>query len=464
VKLLTKNNYPDAKLSPSSLMLRFNERVIGWLLFSYSLLLLVTGLLSESPGNLISGLQRIFYAPSALLTDYMELASPGTAFFNAGLMTLFYLLVLKLSGIRLRGTVLAAFFMLSGFSLFGKNLFSALPISLGVLLFALVFRRDFRDLVLQSLFGACLGPLVSQVAFHFDLPLRAGLIYACLLGLATGFILPSLTAVTGDFHQGYSLYNMGLAAGLYSTVVVSILSFAGADFIRPQIVYEMKSPFLIIWLTAVLLALLILGILTGFFAPTIAQEQTPQGQNEDPDGLVPAYGRLLKASGRLITDYADDFGIGLTLINMSLSGLAAMAYALLIAGYLNGPIMGAILSVVGFAAYGKHPRNILPIMIGVHLTILLSGADILPTNAVIYGLLGTNLAPLAGHFGFIPGVLAGMIHMTFVGRVSALHCGVNLYNNGLSGGLVAIVFMPMLNLLEQKKVLPRQLWQRIRRN
>ena len=77
--MLTQNNYPDAKPSPSSLKLRFNERVIGWLLFSYSLLLLVTGLLSESPGTLISGLQRIFYAPSALLTDYMELASPGTA-------------------------------------------------------------------------------------------------------------------------------------------------------------------------------------------------------------------------------------------------------------------------------------------------------------------------------------------------------------------------------------------------
>ena len=83
--------------------------------------------------------------------------------------------------------------------------------------------------------------------------------------VATGFILPSLTAVIGDFHQGYSLYNMGLAAGLYSAVVVSILSFAGADFIRPQIVYEMKSLFLIIWLAAVLLALLILVSLIQIF-------------------------------------------------------------------------------------------------------------------------------------------------------------------------------------------------------
>lgn len=458
--MLTKINNPDAGQNPSVLKLRFNERVIGWLLLSYSLILLATGLLSESPANLISGLQRIFYAPSALLTDYMELASPGAALFNAGLMTLFYLLVLKLSGVRLRGAVLAAFFMLSGFSLFGKNLFSALPISLGVLLFSLVFRRDFRDLVLQSLYGACLGPLVSQVAFHFDLPLWAGLIYACLLGLATGFILPPLVAVIGNFHQGYSLYNMGLAAGLYGTVVVSILSFAGGDFIQPQTVYETKSPFLIVWLSAVLLALLILGILAKYLAPAGGQEQPQQGQNEDPEGLIPAYGRLLKVSGRLIADYADDFGIGLTLINMSLSGLVAMAYALLIAGYLNGPIMGAILSVVGFAAYGKHPRNILPIMIGVHLAIFLSGADILPTNAVIYGLLGTNLAPLAGHFGFIPGVLAGMIHMALVGQVADLHCGVNLYNNGLSGGLVAIVFVPLLNLLEQNKVLPRQLLRR----
>ena len=40
---------------------------------------------------------------------------------------------------------------------------------------------------------------------------------------------------------------------------------------------------------------------------------------------------------------------------------------LAIGGDLNGPTIGAILTIVGFAAYGKHPRNIVPIMLGVFI-------------------------------------------------------------------------------------------------
>ena len=38
-----------------------------------------------------------------------------------------------------------------------------------------------------------------------------------------------------------------------------------------------------------------------------------------------------------------------------------------VGGELNGPVIGAIFTIVGFAAYGKHPRNIVPIMAGVFL-------------------------------------------------------------------------------------------------
>ena len=49
---------------------------------------------------------------------------------------------------------------------------------------------------------------------------------------------------------------------------------------------------------------------------------------------------------------------------MSLTGTIGLAYVLMVGGDLNGPVIGAIFTIVGFAAYGKHPRNIVPIMIG----------------------------------------------------------------------------------------------------
>ena len=48
-------------------------------------------------------------------------------------------------------------------------------------------------------------------------------------------------------------------------------------------------------------------------------------------------------------------GIGPTLVNMALSGIVGMTYILLVGGDLNGPVVGALLSIVGFAAFGKHP-------------------------------------------------------------------------------------------------------------
>jgi Protein of unknown function (DUF1576) len=50
-----------------------------------------------------------------------------------------------------------------------------------------------------------------------------------------------------------------------------------------------------------------------------------------------------------------------------MTGMIGMGYVLLVGGDINGPVIGAILTIVGFSAYGKHPRNITPIMLGVFL-------------------------------------------------------------------------------------------------
>ncbi len=63
------------------------------------------------------------------------------------------------------------------------------------------------------------------------------------------------------------------------------------------------------------------------------------------------------------------------------------------------------------------------------------------------GLFGTTLAPIAGHFGIVFGVLAGFIHSALVLQTGGPVAGLNLYNNGFSGGLIAIVLYPTLTAI-----------------
>ena len=74
---------------------------------------------------------------------------------------------------------------------------------------------------------------------------------------------------------------------------------------------------------------------------------------------------LLRTTGRAPSDYLRMFGPAPVLINMGVNGLIGMAFILATGGDLNGPTLGGILTIMGFSAFGKHARNITPIMLGV---------------------------------------------------------------------------------------------------
>jgi hypothetical protein len=48
-------------------------------------------------------------------------------------------------------------------------------------------------------------------------------------------------------------------------------------------------------------------------------------------------------------------------------------------------------------------------------------------------------------------MLAGALHMTLTVNIVDLHGGMNLYNNGFSGGLVAATLFPLLNSIVTNK-------------
>ncbi|WP_295884651.1 DUF1576 domain-containing protein [uncultured Thiohalocapsa sp.] len=110
---------------------------------------------------------------------------------------------------------------------------------------------------------------------------------------------------------------------------------------------------------------------------------------------------------------------------------------------VTGLVIGALLSVAGFGAFGKHVLNISPIMAGVFLGTLLKPLGAADPSLQLAALFATNLAPIAGHFGWHWGVVAGFTHSSAALTVGGAHGGLNLYNNGFAAGIVASILAPV---------------------
>ncbi|MTI94558.1 MAG: DUF1576 domain-containing protein [Firmicutes bacterium] len=375
--------------------------------------MLVVGLV-WGRGTTISGLNQIITHPSRLLSDYVALAGPGPALVNAALVGLIGLLLLTVLHVDITGPTMAAIMTMVGFGLFGKNIFNIFPIFFGVWLYAKVEGGGLRRHILPALFGTALGPVVSQTAFGSGLGLPAGII----IGIVAGFILSPLAAHLLRNHQGFNLYNLGFTAGFVGLFVVSFLRGLGSE-VPAKLLWDTEGTttysFLVLGLC---LSLIILGLIFN-------------------RGRFSGYREILAHPGTLVTDFISLAGFGPALINMGLVGLVGLGYLLLIGGDVNGPTAGGVLTMIGFGAFGKHPRNIVPLMFGVWLASWVFHFPVDSPGAQLAGLFATTMAPLTLQFGNLTAVAAGFLHMIVVHNVGAVHGGLNLYNNGFSGGLIA---------------------------
>lgn len=130
--------------------------------YMLGILMMVYAFLIDPPEVLFAGLYRILVAPSNLISDYMEIGSVGSAFFNAGALLVLTVVGAQYTGARVTGAVAAAMIMVAGFSFFGKNLINTFPISIGVWLYAKFHGTPFRSYVHVAMFGTGLAPIVSS--------------------------------------------------------------------------------------------------------------------------------------------------------------------------------------------------------------------------------------------------------------------------------------------------------------
>ena len=399
---------------------------------AFAALLLVSSLLFNSPREIFYGMRSIVVAPSILVTDYMVVGNIGASLFNAGILMLISIFLAKYNDVNMNGPVIAAAFTIAGFALFGKNIYNIWPVIIGVYLRSIYQKERFSKFILPALFGTALGPLISQVSFGYDLNPTIAIIAGFLIGILAGFMLPPLANHFIRFHQGFNLYNIGFTCGITGMVFMAI--FRSLDFENPStlIVAEGFNRTFTIYLGVFFGIMLVTGIFCN-------------------NRSLRGYFWVLKHSGRLVSDFVSLNGFGLSLINMSLLGYASMAYVLAVGGELNGPIIGGIFTIIGFGAFGKHLKNVWPLFLGVYLASLFQIWDVNSTGALLAALFGTTLAPIAGAYGWAFGTLAGIVHMSMVMNVGFLHGGMNLYNNGFSGGFVAAVLTPLFDSLNMFK-------------
>ncbi len=393
----------------------------------FGALLVLFGLCQDTPAGILRGMGVILTTEDVLITDYIAIAGMGAAFVNAGLVTLISVLLIKLVKDPVNGATLVTLGLMAGFSLFGKNILNIWPIMAGTGLYALLKGETFAHHVNLALRATALSPVVSFMAVRFSPWLGVG------MGLVIGFVMPPVAEHAHRVQNGMNLYSLGFSCGLVAMMLVPAFKAFGLE---PQSAHH--------WSTGNnrTLGLALAVLCLGFIGLGLIRE---------PGRALKKYWALLRTSGRAPSDYIRTFTPGPVLVNMGVDGLIATGYIVLTGGDLNGATIGAIFTIIGFSGYGKHAFNILPVMGGVLLGSLANHVDSNSSSLQLAGLFGTTLAPFAGVFGWPFGVLAGLLHSSVVLQAGLPLEGMNLYNNGFSGGLVAIVLYPILTSLVKRR-------------
>lgn len=397
---------------------------------------IVAGLLLQPFDEICRGIITIIREPDFLITDYIAIGGIGAAFVNAGVLTLLSIAIVYFLGMDISGHTITSCFLMFGFSLFGKNILNIWAIMMGLCLYSFYHKTSITRYIYVGFYGTSLSPIITQIMQIGHLDFTSRLILSIIIGLCIGFVLPPLSTHTHNAHMGYSLYNVGFSSGIIATVIVSLMKAFGIT-IEARLIWSDGNNTLFVKL----LLFLFFGMV--ICALLLSKDVTKR------------YLQLLKTYGISGTDYVKSEGFGPALLNMGINGIAATLILVMTGGDLNGPTIGGIFTIVGFSATGKHIRNISPVMIGVILGGVIQNWNITDPSVQLALLLSTTLAPIAGEFGVAAGVLAGFLHAAVVLNVGIIYGGMNLYNNGFAGGIMATFLVPVYQSVRDRRARAR---------
>ncbi len=164
--------------------------------------------------------------------------------------------------------------------------------------------------------------------------------------------------------------------------------------------------------------------------------------------------KIVVSPSILVSDYFMIGNIGASFANAGILMLATILIAHFAKASMNGPVISAIITIGGFALFGKNLLNIWPIMIGAFLHSRYQKQPF--SRFILPAFFGTALAPLVSQvmFGFanIPysyvlgivfGLIAGFVIPPLANQFIRFHQGFNLYNIGFTAGITGMIFMSL---------------------
>ena len=123
-----------------------SQKVQYRILYLYSILIVFAGLLMGPPLESIKQLWTLVISPCYLFTDYFYISSIGTALINSGLLMFLAIFIANVSKTEISGLLIASIFIVTGFALFGKNLYNVVSIYLGVYLYSRFKKKVFPSM------------------------------------------------------------------------------------------------------------------------------------------------------------------------------------------------------------------------------------------------------------------------------------------------------------------------------
>jgi hypothetical protein len=181
-------------------------------------------------------------------------------------------------------------------------------------------------------------------------------------------------------------------------------------------------------------------------------------------GFIEGYFKISFSSSVLLSDYITIGGLGPTLFNVgSLMGLSYLIVRKLDLE-INGPLFAGVLTIGGFAFFGKNLLNVSLIYLGVFLYARLKKKDL--RDVLVVFLFATGISPISSvlMFGFdlpyilglplgiMVGILSGFLLVELSSHVHTFHKGYNLYNVGFACGIFALFYTSIFDLFGLKSV------------
>jgi hypothetical protein len=389
------------------------------------------------PMDVLRNFWVINLSRSVLVSDYIAIAGLGATLVNSAVSCLLFVFLLIFTKTKPNGKIIAALFLTLGFAMFGKNLLNTIPICAGVWLYARIHRRKFSGYLVHAMTAATVAPIVSEIAFSNGVASADKFIIAYIAGIFIGFIFPVVAESTKRMHNGYCLYNGGIAGGFIATFTVGLFRIMGIEVIPENYWDTSYTMYLAVGAYCFSIAAIIFGMVSGGHKTAFSK-----------------FLRIISERDRDNNDYFTYYG-STCYINIGIMGIIATSAMLLLGIPINGPVLGGIITIAGFSVAGKHMRNTIPVLLGSILAANLNTIDLATAPNALSILFSTGLAPIACKYGWFWGIVAGFLHVSVAIFIGELNGGLNLYNNGFAGGFVVITLVPLIlffNRLVTKKV------------